>query len=271
MKLKGIVLIGLAICTGCVRNNIKEKNLYKKIFDKYQVTGSFAAYDNGFNEFSIYNLKRYRDSAFSPASTFKIINSLIGLETGNIIENDVKKWDGVKRSIDAWNKDHNFESAFRNSVVWYFQDVARKIGRDTMKMYLDSIAYGNKNISGAMDSFWLNNTILVTADEQLGIVKKLYFNKLNSMFSERSYTKVKNAMLMESKDKFSISYKTGLTVGKNGLPLSWIIGWVEKKGSSPKVNFFVLNTEGKMSMEQMISVRKPMLMELLKEEKIIEN
>jgi len=80
------------------------------------------------------NLKRYRDSAYTPASTFKIVNSLIGIQTGKINdENMVIKWDSVKRWNEDWNKDLSMAEAFRVSAVNYYQEVARRIGHDTMK------------------------------------------------------------------------------------------------------------------------------------------
>ena len=139
----------------------------------------FALFNNGNGQFTIYNLARYRDSAFLPASTFKIINSLIGLQTG-IITNDsmVIKWDGVQRNIPEWNQDLNMYQAFRASAVPYYQEVARRVGKDTMQRWLDSLAYGTKKIKSEIDTFWLDNSLKITPDEQLGVVKRLYFNQL---------------------------------------------------------------------------------------------
>jgi beta-lactamase class D len=266
------LIFGIVILSGCTRNNVVNKQEYKKLFDKYQVHGCFAAYDNIYDEFTIYNIKRYRDSSYSPASTFKIINSLIGIETGKIIDNETVKWDGVKREIEIWNKDYQFQDAFRNSVVWYFQKAARDIGIDTMQRFLNSLQYGSKKIIGPVDSFWLNNTVVVKPDEQLGLVKKLYFNQLSKFFSNRTMDKVKEAMLMEKTDKYALSYKTGLTKGTNGLPLSWVVGWIETGSEGKKqVNFFVLNTEGNISMDAMKEARMSLLKDLLKEEKLIQN
>ena len=65
-----------------------------------------------------------------PASTFKIPNSLIALETGVVADpdKDVFKWDGVTRSIEAWNKDHTLRSAIAVSAVPVYQEIARRIG-----------------------------------------------------------------------------------------------------------------------------------------------
>ena len=69
-----------------------------------------------------------------PASTFKIPNSLIALETGVVADtdNEVFKWDGVKRSIENWNRDHTLSSAFAASAVPVYQDIARRIGAERM-------------------------------------------------------------------------------------------------------------------------------------------
>src|SRR5882672_8670393 len=93
--------IGLFVmcCWSCSPNNVKIDNSLKKYFDENKVDGCFALYENGTGQFTIYNLARYRDSAYLPASTFKIVNSLIGLQTGKIVNDSmVIKWDGVKRA-----------------------------------------------------------------------------------------------------------------------------------------------------------------------------
>ncbi len=70
----------------------------------------------------------------SPCSTFKIPNSLIGLETGVLAdENAVLPWDGVKRSRPEWNRDHTLASAIKVSVVWYYQELARRVGTERMQ------------------------------------------------------------------------------------------------------------------------------------------
>ncbi|HEX3080417.1 MAG TPA: penicillin-binding transpeptidase domain-containing protein, partial [Puia sp.] len=96
----------VVIFSGCSSNNVHEDESLKTYFDSAGVKGCFGLFNNGDNSFIIYNLPRYRDSSYTPASTFKIVNSLIGIQTGVIRdENMVIKWDGVKRWNDDWNKD----------------------------------------------------------------------------------------------------------------------------------------------------------------------
>src|SRR3954463_3880174 len=80
-----------------------------------------------------------------PASTFKIPNSLIALETGVVgdPDKDIFKWDGVVRSIEPWNKDHTLRTAIAASVVPVYQEIARRVGAERMQKYLDLFDYGN--------------------------------------------------------------------------------------------------------------------------------
>src|SRR3977135_746217 len=84
--------------------------------------------------------------AMLPASTFKIPNSLIALETGVVgdPDKDVFPWDGVVRSIEAWNRDHTMRSAIAASAVPVYQEIARRIGAERMQKYVDLFEYGNR-------------------------------------------------------------------------------------------------------------------------------
>ncbi|MES2005092.1 MAG: class D beta-lactamase [Bacteroidota bacterium] len=230
----------------CSPNNVTIDNSLQKYFEEQKVTGTFGLYDNGTGQFTIYNLSRFKDSAYLPASTFKIVNSLIGIETGKIVnEKMLIKWDGVIRlfpggdTAKAWNKDLTMEEAFKVSAVPYYQEVARRIGKDTMQHWLDSLKYGTKKITTKIDSFWLDNSLKITADEEMGLVKKLYFGQLP--FQKRTHEIVKKAMLQEDNANYKLSYKTGWGFRENGKALGWVVGWIEE---NKHPYFFVLNVEG---------------------------
>ena len=243
----------------CTRNTVTEDDSLKKYFDDANVTGCFGLFDNGQGHVTAYNLKRYRDSAYTPASTFKIVNSLIGLQTGKITdENMVIKWDGVKRWNPDWNKDLTMAEAFKVSAVPYYQEVARRIGHDTMQKWIDSLGYGNKNISGPIDSFWLNNRLKITADEELGLVKRLYFDQLP--FYNRTQEIVRKVMLREENANYKLSYKTGWGNKENGNEIGWIVGWVEE---NKHPYFFVLNIESTDKKIDIMNVRIKILKSIL--------
>ncbi len=246
------------VLTGCSNNNVKEDRGLKTYFDSAGVEGCFGFFDNGENSFTIYNLSRYRDSAYTPASTFKIVNSLIGLQTGIITdENMVIKWDGIKRWNEDWNKDLTMKEAFAVSAVPWYQELARRIGRDTMKRWIDSLGYGNRDISGPIDSFWLNNHLKIKPDEELGLVKKLYFDQLP--FFKRTQDIVQSVMLREQNSNYKLFYKTGTGSLENGRELGWIVGWIEENRHP---YFFVLNIESTQS-GQVAKVRLGLLRALL--------
>ncbi len=215
----------LTFITSC-STKAKIDDSLKKYFDENKVDGCFAMLNNKDGGITLYNLSLDTQRVL-PASTFKIVNSLIGLETGKIIdEKMVIKWDGIKRSIDEWNKDMNMEEAFKTSCVPYYQEVARRIGKDTMQLWLDSLHYGNATIGNHIDSFWLDNSLKISPDEQLGLIKRLYFDQLP--FQKRTQQIVRDIMLQEDNTLYKLSYKTGLGFDKKNNSIGWIVGWIEE-------------------------------------------
>ncbi len=261
----------LLIISSCSPNNVKSDDSLKKYFDQYKVTGTFGLYDNGTGEFLMYNLARFKDSAYLPASTFKIVNSLIGIETGRASnEKMMIPWDGVVRKFPngepatAWNKDLSMEEAFKASSLPYYQELARRIGKDTMQFWIDSLKYGNHRMGGAVDSFWIDNSLKITADEEMGLVKKLYFGQLP--FQKRTQDIVKNMMLQENNANYRLAYKTGWGFRENGNGLGWIVGWIEENRHP---YFFAMNVEGPPSTD-MIPIRIGILKAILKDQGFLE-
>jgi beta-lactamase class D len=255
------------ISFSCTPDNVKKDNSLKKYFDENKVDGCFALMNNATGKFTVYNLSRYRDSAYLPASTFKIVNSLIGLQTGRIVNDSmVIKWDGVKRWNEDWNKDLTMYDAFRLSSAAYYQEVARRIGKDTMQYWLDSLKYGAKDdtslfkLRSPIDSFWLDNTLKITPDQQLGLVKQLYFNQLP--FFKSYQETVKRAMLFENKPNYRLGYKTGWGFTEKNHSIGWITGWIEENDHP---YFFVLNIESPDKDFDMWTVRMKMLKDILKQ------
>jgi beta-lactamase class D len=244
-----VLLLSIIVFSACSPNNVTTDNSLEKYFKDNNVKGTFGIFNNGTGQFTIYNLKRFKDSAYLPASTFKIVNSLIGIETGKIRdEKMVIKWDGVIRTFPGgdtaaeWNKDLTMAEAFKASSVPYYQEVARRIGKDTMQFWLDSLGYGARYEKAAInkiDSFWLDNSVKITADEQLGLVRKLYFDQLP--FQKRSMRVVRDVMVMENNSNYTLAYKTGWGSDENGRALGWIVGWVVE---NQHPYFFALNLDG---------------------------
>lgn len=151
------------------------------------VKGAFVLYDTNTNRYVRYNVERCREK-FSPKSTFKIPNSLIGLETGVIKDADfVIQWNKQKYPPQAnwnaepfvhWGKDHTLRSALKYSVLWYYRELALSVGPQQMNEYVRAFNYGNKDVSGRVDNFWLNNVLKISADEQVEFLKAFYSGRL---------------------------------------------------------------------------------------------
>jgi beta-lactamase class D len=176
-----------------------------------------------------------------PASTFKIPNSLIALETG-VVEDpdkDVFKWDGVKRSIEAWNKDHTMRTAIAASVVPVYQEIARRVGEGRMQKYVDLFEYGNRNIGGGIDQFWLTGDLRIDPVQQVDFVDRLRRGVLP--ISKRSQDLVRDILPVTKAGEAVIHVKSGLLGAEVGKPsLGWMVGWAEN-GSAQTV--FALNLD----------------------------
>jgi beta-lactamase class D len=219
------------LISSCDTNNIEEDQKVGNYLKENKLTGCFGFFDNGNGRFTIYNVARFRDSAFLPASTFKIVNSLVGLETGRARDSAfVIPWDGIKRFRTEWNQDLTMEKAFEYSSVPWYQELARRIGKDTMQHWLDTLGYASRYkkplIANNPDTFWLDNSVRITADEQLGLVKKLYFGQLP--FQSRTQRVVRNLMLRENNANYKLSYKTGWGRSDKNHLIGWIVGWIEE-------------------------------------------
>jgi beta-lactamase class D len=191
-------------------------------------TGAFVFYDLKKDQYIRYHPEQCAERLL-PASTFKIMNSLIGLETGVIPdENYVIKWDGTHYEIDSWNQDHTLRTAMQNSVVWYYQELARRVGKETIKQYIDAVGYGNRDISGENGPFWLNGALQISADEQVEFLKRLYQGNLP--FSERSMTIVQEIMLLDKTEQYQLSGKTGSGM-VDDLYIGWFVGFLEEENN----------------------------------------
>jgi beta-lactamase class D len=217
----------------------EDKLELEKYFQDF--TGAFVLYDLNNDHYSRYNPERCAER-FLPASTFKILNSLIGLETGVIPDEDyVIKWDGTQYENSAWNRDHTLKTAIQHSVVWYYQELARRVGTEKMQYHVDAVQYGNKDITGRIDSFWLDGALRISADEQVELLKRLYHDDLP--FSRRSMKIVKEILVLENTNTYRLIGKTGSGLVDTSY-IGWFVGYVEEKDT---VYFFVTNIESSSS------------------------
>jgi beta-lactamase class D len=212
------------------------------------INGAFVVYDLKNDRYVRYNERRCREK-FSPKSTFKIPNSLIGLEAGIIRDAEfVIQWNREKYPPQAdwnqepfvhWGKDQTLRSAIKYSVLWYYRELALRVGGRQMKKYVTAFDYGNEDVSGRVDNFWLNNVLKISADEQVEFLKAFYTGRLP--VSKRSTEIVKDILVLEKTPTYQLSAKTGGGPVDEGIYIGWFVGYLESNGN---VYFFATNIEG---------------------------
>ena len=235
-------------------------------FKDCNIEGSITIYDYK-NKKWTYSDEADAKVATLPASTFKILNSMIALETGVIKnENVVFKWDGQKRFVESWNADTDLKNAFKNSTVWYYVELAKMIGKKKYKRYLKKSQYGNGNLTEKGDDFWNIGNFAVSPINQIWMLIKLHDEQLP--FSKRTFDIVKNIMIVEKNENYTLRAKTGWTTyGNNNI--GWYIGYVERNDN---VWFFATRLHKKVltADDNFQSCRKIITNKILKEMKIIE-
>jgi beta-lactamase class D len=200
----------------------------EKAFTQRQITGCFILYNIEKDTAIVYNPTRI-NAPFLPASTFKIPNSLIALETGAISgEAEVIHWDGVERQIAAWNQDQNLQSAMKYSAVWFYQELARRIGQKRMQEYVTKMHYGNMKAGPVIDTFWLEGDIRITPQEQLEFLKKLINDDLP--FKQENIDTVKKILIVDQHDRYVFRAKTGWAMRQQNI--GWYVGYMEIDGQT---------------------------------------
>lgn len=196
--------------------------------------GTFLLRDIKKDKIFIHNNER-ANQRFAPQSTFKVPNALIGLQIGAVEdEYDIKYWDGVEREIEVWNQDHTLGSGMRHSVVWYYQAMARDIGENKMEEWVKNMSYGNQDISGGIDQFWLSNSLEISPLEQVNFMETLY--KENLPFDKDVMKTVKRMMIQAEGDDYTLYGKTG-----QGSGIGWYVGFIE---TDNRAYSFVTNIAG---------------------------
>jgi beta-lactamase class D len=241
--------------------------IMKGIFDKYGLTGTMLILDPEKKHCFGYNPALW-DSGYLPASTFKIPNTLICLETGVIDPGYVFKWNGEKRRLPQWEQDLTLREAFRVSCVPCYQELARKTGPNRMNSYLGKIKYPGMDVHPEnIDLFWLEGNSRITPRQQLEFVSRLYSEELP--LKKPVMQAVKSMMVQETNPQYTLSGKTGWAI-RNKNNYGWFVGWIETKG---KVYFIATLVEpiNQDQVDDFAMARKTVTMEMLKFLGIINN
>ena len=237
VRLAIAAVLAVAILTPASAFTVEPVPEWNLIFDRHLVTGVALVYDDAADRcYSSAPMRIY--DRFLPASTFKILHSLIALETGVVSdETQVISWDRTERDVKEWNRDMNMQEAIACSAVWFYQELARRIGRERMEDWVHRANYGNGETGDAIDSFWLDGKLRISALEQLNFMRRLKTGNLR--FSKRNMDIVRNIVIRGKNERGVLRGKTG-TVMRRPPHMGWDVGYVENKG---RTLFFVTVTE----------------------------
>lgn len=203
-----------------------ERAEWRSHFDALHVSGTIAVYDSADGKLACSDVALCTRPVL-PASTFKIANSMIGLEIGVLEDAETKMpWDGKEYPVAEWNRDNTLRSAIRVSCVPCFQAVAREVGAARMKEWLDRLDYGNHDMSGGIDQFWLRGGMRISPVQQIDFLRRFEDGKLP--ISHRTSEIVHDVLTLDVGPEHVLIGKTGLQEPPNSEQLTaWFVGFVE--------------------------------------------
>jgi beta-lactamase class D len=224
-----LLIINLVSCS-------KKSEIYlKSYFDEFGVEGCFVLYDLMNNKYHIYNSDR-ANTRFYPASTFKILNTISALESKVAQdENFFLKWDGVSGVIPSHKQDHTLKLAFQNSTLWFYQEIARRIGLEQMQEIVNKVNFGNKDIGKEVDQFWLEGPLKISALEYIEFFKGIHLKAF--AFDKETYVRAKKIFIEQQTQDYTLRAKTGTTVFEDE-QFCWYVGYIER---TDNVYFFAMN------------------------------
>ncbi|MBF0179591.1 MAG: class D beta-lactamase [Magnetococcales bacterium] len=162
-----------------------------------------------------------------PASTFKVVNALIALETGVAREDEIFPWNGSPMRFPAWEKDLTLREAMAVSSVPVFQEIARRIGQPRMAEWVAKIDYGNGETGQVVDRFWLDGPLAISPLEQARFMARLATGSLP--FSRHALAGVRRTIPQEPIGEARLYGKTGWATSVTP-GVGWYVGWMESTG-----------------------------------------
>ncbi|MEH1100261.1 class D beta-lactamase [Micromonospora sp. CPCC 205561] len=207
------------------------------LFRQAGLRGTFVMYDVTAGRVVMVDRERAERRSV-PASTFKIPHSLIALETG-VVRDEREKvpYGGRPQRVAAWERDMGLRDAVRVSNVPVFQELARRIGPDREREWLRRLGYGNGQVGPAVDRFWLDGPLEISADEQARWLARLARGELPAHRGHQAT--VRDILRLERTAGYALHGKTGQTDATDP-GTGWWVGWVER---GERLYCFALNVD----------------------------
>lgn len=233
-----VLLLNTAFAQKLPTRNLEYKEKIEQLMRAQDMQGTIVVYDAS-NNIYYSNDFALAEKGNLPASTFKIVNTIIALETQVLTdENTIMRWDGKKRRFDFWEKDMTVREAFHASCLPCYQEVARKIGVKRMRTYLKRLQYPHMEVDeNTIDNFWIKGPSRISPLEQILFLQRFYSRQLP--ISAQTYDKMISIFEKEKNDNYRYFGKTGWS-DDNNWNNGWFVGIVDKGG---KVYYFALNVE----------------------------
>lgn len=259
-RLHLLLLVILAIVLpafGDETNRVVAHPELEALFAEQNVAGSFVLLDPATGVLHAVNPARIGERRF-PASTFKIANSLIALETGAVRDEDeIIPYGGAPQPIKAWERDMSMREAIRVSNVPVFQELAHRIGAEAYADWLKRFNYGNRATGDNAEAFWLRGPLAISPQEQIAFVARLAAGALPA--SPEHQATVRDMLLIERRGPASLYGKSGWSVSADP-QIGWWVGWVERDGTA-FVFALTIDMEGRKDADK----REILIRALLKE------
>jgi len=184
------------------------------------------------------------DQAVTPASTFKVPLAVMGFDSGVLVDAENPAWPfrpGYADWMENWKTTVTPRYWLDKSVVWYSQELTKKLGAARFQNYVDTFNYGNRDLTGdagknnGLTNAWLRSSLKITPLEQAQFLDRLLNRKLG--VSEKAYDMTYESMQKtELGNGWTVSGKTGTSFLSNAdgtadaqkRQLGWFVGWAEK-------------------------------------------
>lgn len=249
-----VVLVTLGCSNTDVARNepkLQIRTDFKQLLDSLSIKGTVLVYDSATNVLDVGDTS-YLHKAFLPASTFKIPNTLIGLDLGVITKDHIFLWDSTPRRNPNWNQDLPLPVAFRASCVPCYQELARDIGPVRMRQLLDTLGYPGMTFTDAsIDMFWLQGASAISPLEQFTFLRRLHDRTLP--LKPSTYDTFSQIFPISNDSLGTFCGKTGTTL-RDSTFRAWFVGWMQLATNVRYVVVFI-EPPPSMTMEQSLEVR----------------